>query len=152
MIAKKASKKNKSSTEADSSIVATSKQKQIEGAESSKKRRRDDGSSTAAGTYSLVHESLLNASVDGSIDDEELEDEDEDEDEDDGMPLMHESLLLGLEGDSKYSAGLQPRARKQARHLNESKSDRDARTTFIGNVPIACATNKVSRQSSEREL
>lgn len=79
--------------------------------------------------------------MDGS---DEEDDEEDDESEDDGLPLVHESLLLAGKNGARSTAGLQPRAKKQAKHLNESKSDRDARTTFIGNVPIACATNKVS--------
>lgn len=149
--ARKSSKKDKKQAASSNNVAdvstasavspskVNSKRKQIEAAKPSKRRRDSIDDTTDASN--LIHESLLNASVDGS-DDDDVEDS-----EDDGQPLVHESLLLGLDGATagKYSsAGLQPRAKKQAKHLNESKTDRDARTTFVGNVPVACATSKVS--------
>jgi len=123
------------------------KQKQIESnstvSGSSKKRRRDSSNAGDDTQQSIVTE-MLEASED-SEDDEELEAEDDSEEEDDDdQPLVHETLLLQNGNASTSSASLQPRAKKAAKYAGESKADKDARTTFIGNVPVACATNKVS--------
>lgn len=148
-------KKGGRSSQAQAQAPAPSskpKRKQIEAAtttastESSKKRRRESNASNDD-TQQSIDADILEASEDEEEleveQDSEDENEEEDDDEDDDQPLIHETLLLQNGNASTSSAGLQPRAKKAAKYAGESQADRDARTTFVGNVPVVCATNKV---------
>lgn len=132
------------------STSKNSKQKQIElhpttdASSSSKKRRRRD-SNTAEDDEDA--DATITAALEASEDEEDEDDEDEDDEEDDDRPLVHETLLLqngNASGKNSSSASLQSRAKKAAKYANETQIERDGRTTFIGNVPVICATNKVS--------
>lgn len=110
---------------------------------SSKKRSRSDSNAGDITTHSIPEASSDVASNDEDDEDTNLNEESED---DDGQPLIHESLLAGKSGVKAIggNTSLQTRAKKAAKYAGETKNERDARTTFIGNVPVICATNKVS--------
>lgn len=98
------------------------------------------------------------AAPDASDEDEEGDDDvpvileaSEDSDSDvDPSTLVHEAdLKAGAKvsnGKGKSVNGAA--AKKKLARQDEDPADRDARTTFVGNVPVACATEKVSGRHS----
>lgn len=106
-----------------------------EGANKTKKRKRGDDARTT--------KTLERHATTKSANDSQNDDADESSDGDDLADLVHETLRSA---DSKVKTA---KSRTRDIDLNagqaETTADRNARTTFVGNVPIACATNKVFR-------
>lgn len=92
--------------------------------------------------------------VEGS--DEDDDDDDDDDDADDDLDI--EDIIKQLPGKefkevpktAKEIKKDQIATTKKRAHADETPEERDERTLFIGNVPVACSTSKVSTNSSEK--
>lgn len=120
----------------------------------------DDGGVEEAYEARMVAERLKGGNKkrkagDAPSDDEEASD-DSDEDDDDELDLdnlVHESLLpktifkevKATPKDLKKAAAERNKAAKAI--TGETPEERDLRTMFLGNVPVACSTSRVSRFS-----
>ena len=106
-------------------------------ANKTKKRKRGDD----ARTTKTLERRATTKSANDSLNDNA----DEFSDGDDTVDLVHETLRSA---DYKVKTA---KSRTRDIDLNagqaETTADRNARTTFVGNVPIACATNKVFRSN-----
>ena len=78
---------------------------------------------------------------------EASEDSESDSDSDvDPSTLIHEADLN--KNKSKDSRGNTASTARKISRQDEAPAERDARTTFVGNCPVACATGKVGLHSS----
>lgn len=156
----KAGKKERSASDGAraSQTASSSKRKQIgyppaaaSVSESSKKKRpRESDAGDASIAVDVPEASEDDEDLAQEADDIEYDDEDDD---DEDQPLVHETLLLkNGQASASSSSSLQPRAKKAAKYAGESQADRNARTTFVGNVPVGCATKKSSKKSLVRHL
>ena len=106
-------------------------------ANKTKKRKRGDDART---TKTLERHASIKSANDSLNDDADAS-----SDGDDTADLVHETLRSA---DSKVkTAKSRTRDTEPTNGQAETTADRNARTTFVGNVPIACATNKVFRSN-----